>query len=245
MAKVNELDDIKQQALLLFIQLRESKFGKTKKEKIEEIAKRIHKPYKTIDTWIRKYLKDYEIFLSEIVDKKTLKVLDFEGLTEKESKYVSARICGYSKKEALVYAGYSCNTKAADIEKRPKIQTIMLELRNNLREDVKLSATAIVNRLSDIADKSIKGIKYTEVEHHKEDNPDGGKEYINKKTKVVVSPAAAVSALSTISKMLGYDASLEHSVDNELIDAQTKIAQLKAERIEKTLNQEDQVKVLK
>ncbi|WP_211492936.1 MULTISPECIES: terminase small subunit [unclassified Fusobacterium] len=245
MLKVSELEGTKQQALLLFIQLRESKFGKTKKAKIEEIAKRIHKPYKTIDTWIRKYLKNFEEYLSEIVDKKTLKVLDFKGLTEKESKYVSARICGYSKKDALLYAGYSNKTKAADIEKRPKIQALMVELRNNLKEDVKLSASVVINRLSDIADKSMQGIEYTEIEEHDEVNPDGIKKYTKKNKKIVVSPAAAVSALGTISKMLGYDTALELDVTSKTKELNDKLTELKAKSLEKELENKEEVKVLK
>lgn len=193
------------EVLELWTQLNNAKFGKTKKDKYREIASRTKKSENTIISWIRRYYEDYINFLEEIKQEKYAKICNFEGLTEMRTKYVMYRSFGFSKEEAKKEAGFSEKTKAADLERDPKIKGIMEQLQEQLREDTKIGAQAIINRLSDISYKAENGVEYTETEYHDETNPDGRKIYKKATKRKIYSFPAAVSALQNITKMLGYD----------------------------------------
>lgn len=224
------------EALSLYIQLEKSNFGKTKKDKYREIAIRQKKSENTIISWVRRYLDDYIKYLEEIKQEKYAKICNFEGLTEIQSKYIMFRMYGFSKEEAKSNAGYSENTKAADIERHPKVKAIMEQLREELRDDTKLGAKSIANRLWDISLKAENGVEYTETEYHDETNPEGRKIYKKATRKKVYSFPAAVSALQGINKMLGYEFLGElKSKPTSLEEIEIRIAELKEQKLKKEL----------
>ena len=172
--KIENLDKQKLQVLGLYLQLESIKFGKTKKEKYREIAKRLKIAENTINTWVRRYYEDYLVYLQEAKElEENSKISNFEGLTEKQSIYIIARLHGNSPEKAKELAGYSPKTKAADIEKNPKVRRVMAQLREELKDDVKLSARSVINKLVEVSEKAEHGIEYTETEYHDETNPDG------------------------------------------------------------------------
>lgn len=222
------------EVLDLWIQLNNANFGKNKKEKYREIAFRTKKPENTIISWIRRYYEDYIKYLEEIKQEKNAKICNFEGLTEMRTKYVMLRSFGFSPKEAKKEAGFSDKTKAADLERDPKIKGIMETLQEQLREDIKLGAVNIANRLYDISVKAEHGVEYTETEYHDETNPDGRKIYKKATKKKIYSFTAAVSALQGINKMLGYDLAAElKNKPNSLQEVELRIAELKEQRLRK------------
>ena len=180
-------------ALFLYSQLLAVRFGKTKKDKYQEIAKRMKKSEYTVKTWINKYFEKYQEYVSEIISQKDLKRLNLEGLTEKQTKYVTARLNGKSAEEAKIIAGYSEKTKG--------VALTMAALREELIEDTKLGARAILNELKDIKHRAKEGVKI--VEYIDEVNPDG--KLVRKHIKEVKSFAAEMAAVREINKMLGYD----------------------------------------
>lgn len=175
------------------------------------------------------------------------KISNFEGLTEKQSIYIIARLHGNSPEKAKELAGYSPKTKAADIEKNPKVRRVMAQLREELKDDVKLSARSVINKLVEVSEKAEHGIEYTETEYHDETNPDGRKVYKNAKKKVEISISAAVNGWTNIAKLLGYDSKLEAKHELNTVElAQQRLAELKAKKLEKELKDDDnQPKVLK
>jgi hypothetical protein len=224
------------EVLELWTQLNNAKFGKTKKDKYREIASRTKKSENTIISWIRRYYEDYINFLEEIKQEKYAKICNFEGLTEMRTKYVMYRSFGFSKEEAKKEAGFSEKTKAADLEKDPKIKGIMEQLQEQLREDTKIGAQAIINRLSDISYKAENGVEYTETEYHDETNPDGRKIYKKATKRKIYSFPAAVSALQNITKMLGYDLMAElKNKPTALQEVELRIAELKEQQLKKEL----------
>lgn len=224
------------EVLELWTQLNNAKFGKTKKDKYREIASRTKKSENTIISWIRRYYEDYINFLEEIKQEKYAKICNFEGLTEMRTKYVMYRSFGFSKEEAKKEAGFSEKTKAADLERDPKIKGIMEQLQEQLREDTKIGAQAIINRLSDISYKAENGVEYTETEYHDETNPDGRKIYKKATKRKIYSFPAAVSALQNITKMLGYDLMAElKNKPTALQKVELRIAELKEQQLKKEL----------
>lgn len=224
------------EVLELWTQLNNAKFGKTKKDKYREIASRVKKSENTIISWIRRYYEDYINYLEEIKQEKYAKICNFEGLTEMRTKYVMYRSFGFSKEEAKKEAGFSDKTKAADLERDPKIKGIMEQLQEDLREDVKVGAVNIVNRLYDLSLKAENGVEYTETEYHDETNPDGKKIYKKATRKKVYSFPAAVSALQNINKMLGYDFATElKSKPTAVQEVELRIAELKEKQLKKEL----------
>lgn len=227
-------------ALDLWIQLNNSNFGKTKKDKYREIASRLKKSENTIISWIRRYYDDYIKYLEEIKTEKNAKICNFEGLTEMRTRYVMFRSFGFSKEEAKKEAGFSEKTKAADLEKDPKIKGIMEQLQEQLRDDTKLSAINIVNRLYDLSLKAENGVEYTETEYHDETNPDGRKIYKKATRKKVYSLPAAVTALQNINKMLGYDLATELKNKPDAIkEIELRIAELKEQKLKKELGEKN------
>lgn len=121
-------------------------------------------------------------------------------MTEKQTKYVMFRMCGFSKEEAKLEAGYSEKTKAANIEKNPKIIGTLVELREKLKDDVRYGVMANLNALVTIRDEGIKGVE--RVEYTDSSTPDG-----HSIIKTVVKEKqfiASATATRIINEMLGY-----------------------------------------
>ena len=122
------------------------------------------------------------------------------------------------------------------MERDPKIKGIMEQLQEDLREDVKVGAVNIVNRLYDLSLKAENGVEYTETEYHDETNPDGRKIYKKATKKKVYSFPAAVSALQNINKMLGYDLATElKNKPTAIQEVEQRIAELKEQQLKKEL----------
>ncbi len=186
--------------LELYVQLEITKFSTKKKNLYSEIQKRTKYNLNTITSWIRRYLEKYKEIRKEIQEEKNAKISNFEGLTEKQTKYVMFRMCGFSKEEAKLEAGYSEKTKAANIEKNPKIIGTIVELREKLKDDVKYGVMANLNALVTIRDEGIKGVE--RVEYTDSSTPDG-----HSIIKTVVKEKqfiASATATRIINEMLGY-----------------------------------------
>lgn len=202
---IERLDKEKLEILYLYQQLETSKFGKTKKSKYEEIVKRTKKNINTVKSWIDRYYKPYKKYLEEIETEENAKICNMEGLTQKQTTYIIARMNGFETQEAKEMAGYSVNTKAADIEKNPKVLNKMELLREKLFDDTKLGAEVIANRLAEIMKLGEEGIEITETEYHDETNPDGRRVYKTARKKTIHNLAASTSAARLIADMLGYN----------------------------------------
>ena len=186
--------------LELYVQLEITKFSTKKKNLYSEIQKRTKYNLNTITSWIRRYLEKYKEIRKEIQEEKNAKISNFEGLTEKQTKYVMFRMCGFSKEEAKLEAGYSEKTKAANIEKNPKIIGTIVELREKLKDDVRYGVMANLNALVTIRDEGIKGVE--RVEYTDSSTPDGHsiiKTVIKEKQFI-----ASATATRIINEMLGY-----------------------------------------
>ena len=186
--------------LELYVQLEITKFSTKKKNLYSEIQKRTKYNLNTITSWIRRYLEKYKEIRKEIQEEKNAKISNFEGLTEKQTKYVMFRMCGFSKEEAKLEAGYSEKTKAANIEKNPKIIVTLVELREKLKDDVRYGVMANLNALVTIRDEGIKGVE--RVEYTDSSTPDG-----HSIIKTVVKEKqfiASATATRIINEMLGY-----------------------------------------
>ena len=186
--------------LELYVQLEITKFSTKKKNLYSEIQKRTKYNLNTITSWIRRYLEKYKEIRKEIQEEKNAKISNFEGLTEKQTKYVMFRMCGFSKEEAKLEAGYSEKTKAANIEKNPKIIGTLVELREKLKDDVRYGVMANLNALVTIRDEGIKGVE--RVEYTDSSTPDG-----HSIIKAVVKEKqfiASATATRIINEMLGY-----------------------------------------
>ena len=186
--------------LELYVQLEITKFSTKKKNLYSEIQKRTKYNLNTITSWIRRYLEKYKEIRKEIQEEKNAKISNFEGLTEKQTKYVMFRMCGFSKEEAKLEAGYSEKTKAANIEKNPKIIGTLVELREKLKDDVRYGVMANLNALVTIRDEGIKGVE--RVEYTDSSTPDG-----HSIIKTVVKEKqfiASATATRIINEMLGY-----------------------------------------
>lgn len=188
------------QVLELYIQLEHTKFGKTKKEKYEEIHRRTKQATNTIISWIHRYLAEYRKIREEIELKKYAKICDFEGLTEKESKYILFRLSGIGKEEAKIKAGYSVKTKAANIERSPKVARTMLALREQLIADTEMGALKIIQEhwatVKEVNNR-VEEVEYVDVV-----SPDGHTiEKAIRKNKPLI---AKTQALREITSMLGF-----------------------------------------
>ena len=186
--------------LELYVQLEITKFSTKKKNLYSEIQKRTKYNLNTITSWIRRYLEKYKEIRKEIQEEKNAKISNFEGLTEKQTKYVMFRMCGFGKEESKTKAGYSEKTKAANIEKNPKIIGTLVELREKLKDDVRYGVMANLNALVPIRDEGIKGVE--RVEYTDSSTPDG-----HSIIKTVVKEKqfiASATATRIINEMLGY-----------------------------------------
>ncbi len=205
MKKIEKLTKEQLSALELYVQLTANKFGKTKKAKYEEIAKRMKLSVNTITAWIYRHEVHYREFIAEIVEKKNAIKCTFEGLTEKQTAYVKARLEGSGTEEAKKMAGYSEKTKASDLERSKNLSKTIEELREELIVDTKLGAYAQINDLRDIKRRAKEGI--TETEYVEENTPDG------RKTKKVIknkkSLDVEISAVREINNILGYSYATE------------------------------------
>ena len=198
--KKEKFTDKQLKVLELYIQLEITKFSTKKKNLYSEIQKRTKYNLNTITSWIRRYLENYKEIRKEIQEEKNAKISNFEGLTEKQTKYVMYRMCGFSKEEAKLEAGYSEKTKAANIEKNPKIIGTLVELREKLKDDVRYGVMANLNALVTIRDEGIKGVE--RVEYTDSSTPD---EHSIIKTVVKEKQfIASATATRIINEMLGY-----------------------------------------
>ena len=198
--KKEKFTDKQLKVLELYIQLEITKFSTKKKNLYSEIQKRTKYNLNTITSWIRRYLENYKEIRKEIQEEKNAKISNFEGLTEKQTKYVMFRMCGFSKEEAKLEAGYSEKTKAANIEKNPKIIGTLVELREKLKDDIRYGVMANLNALVTIRDEGIKGVE--RVEYTDSSTPDG-----HSIIKTVVKEKqfiASATATRIINEMLGY-----------------------------------------
>jgi len=203
--KIDKLTKDQLAALELYIQLTANKFGKTKKSRYEEIAKRIKLPVNTITAWIYRHEVHYREYIAEIVDEKNAIKCTFDGLTEKQTKYVKARLEGNGTEEAKKVAGYSEKTKTYDVERSRNLTQTIEKLRMELITDTKLGAYAQINDLRDIKRRAKEGV--TETEYVEESTPKG------KSTKKVVknkkSLDTEISAIREINNILGYSYAAE------------------------------------
>lgn len=213
---MNNLDKEKVHALHMYLVLEKNKTFKTKKARYKEIAKRLKKSENTITSWVRRYLDDYKKYLTEIEIKINSKICNFEGLTEKQTKYVIARLNGKNTEEAKEEAGYSANTKAADIEKHPGVKAKLNLLREKLFEDSKLGAEAIANNLQEIAIIGKQGIQITETIYEESNSQKFGRTTTKQvRQKREYNLAAATAANKALNDMLGYNWKEEQKVLKE------------------------------
>ncbi|MDD7411297.1 hypothetical protein [Fusobacterium gastrosuis] len=200
---MNRKDKFKEEhieVLELYIELEITKFSRKKKDIYAEIQKRTKKNLNTIISWIQRYLKEYKEIRKEIIEQKNAKICNFKGLTEKQTKYILLRMSGIGQEEAKIQAGYSEKTKAANIERSPKVATKLLELREKLFNDARFGAMASLNYLDKVKNKSYDG--YDVVEYIDESSPDG--HTISKKVKQEKNYIAGVAAQREINSILGY-----------------------------------------
>lgn len=205
---MNKSENFKEEQLIvleLYIKLEATKFSTKKKDLYDEIQRKTKYNRNTIISWIKRYLAEYKEIRKEISEKQNKKICNFEGLTEKQTNYVICRMSGISKEEAKEKAGYSDKTKAANIEKSPKVATKIAELREILFQDTELGMLSIANRLNKILNDSINGIEI--VEYIEEVGPEGT--MTTKKVRKDKQLLAGVAAARELNSMLGYKATDE------------------------------------
>ena len=205
---MNKSENFKEEQLIvleLYIKLETTKFSTKKKDLYDEIQRKTKYNKNTIISWIKRYLAEYKEIRKEISEKQNKKICNFEGLTEKQTNYVICRMSGISKEEAKEKAGYSDKTKAANIEKSPKVATKIAELREILFQDTELGMLSIANRLNKILNDSINGVEI--VEYIEEVGPEGTT--TTKKKRKDKQLLAGVAAARELNSMLGYKATDE------------------------------------
>ena len=205
---MNKSENFKEEQLIvleLYIKLEATKFSTKKKDLYDEIQRKTKYNRNTIISWIKRYLTEYKEIRKEISEKQNKKICNFEGLTEKQTNYVIHRMSGFSKEEAKEKAGYSDKTKAANIEKSPKVATKIAELREILFQDTELGMLSIANRLNKILNDSINGVEI--VEYIEEVGPEGTT--TTKKKRKDKQLLAGVAAARELNSMLGYKATDE------------------------------------
>lgn len=200
MSKLDNFNEKQLKVLEIYVELELIKFSRKKKDIYEEIQKRTKYNKNTIISWINRYLTQYKEIRAEVVEKRNSKICNFEGLTEKQTKYVIYRMSGIGKEEAKIKAGYSENTKAANIEKSPKITTKITELREILFQDTELGILSIATRLNKILNSAIDGVDI--VEYIDESSPDG--HTVSKRVRKDKPLLAGVAAARELNSMLGY-----------------------------------------
>lgn len=200
MSKLDNFNEKQLKVLEIYVELELIKFSRKKKDIYEEIQKRTKYNKNTIISWINRYLTQYKEIRAEVVEKRNSKICNFEGLTEKQTKYVIYRMSGIGKEEAKIKAGYSENTKAANIEKSPKIVTKITELREILFQDTELGILSIATRLNKILNSAIDGVDI--VEYIDESSPDG--HTVSKRVRKDKPLLAGVAAARELNSMLGY-----------------------------------------
>lgn len=229
---IEKLDKEKLGVLHLYLQLERAKFGKTKKKRYEEIAIRTKKELNTIKSWIDRYYADYLLCLTELEKEENAVICNLDGLTTKQTAYVVARMTGYSTQEAKDMAGYSETTKAADIEKHPKVQKTMAVLRERLFEDTKLGAEQILNDLKEIAVLGRDGIEVVETNYHDESNATLGRIVAKSvKKRKYHNLSASQAALREIRQMLGYDYIAEEKLNKLPVPPGTPAASKDGKRV--------------
>lgn len=205
---MNKSENFKEEQLIvleLYIKLETTKFSTKKKDLYDEIQRKTKYNRNTIISWIKRYLAEYKEIRKEISEKQNKKICNFEGLTEKQTNYVICRMSGISKEEAKEKAGYSNKTKAANIEKSPKVATKIAELREILFQDTELGMLSIANKLNKILNDSINGVEI--VEYIEEVGPEGTT--TTKKKRKDKQLLAGVAAARELNSMLGYKATDE------------------------------------
>lgn len=205
---MNKSENFKEEQLIvleLYIKLEATKFSTKKKDLYDEIQRKTKYNRNTIISWIKRYFAEYKEIRKEISEKQNKKICNFEGLTEKQTNYVICRMSGISKEEAKEKAGYSDKTKAANIEKSPKVATKIAELREILFQDTELGMLSIANRLNKILNDSINGVEI--VEYIEEVGPEGTT--TTKKKRKDKQLLAGVAAARELNSMLGYKATDE------------------------------------
>lgn len=205
---MNKSENFKEEQLIvleLYIKLEATKFSTKKKDLYDEIQRKTKYNRNTIISWVKRYLAEYKEIRKEISEKQNKKICNFEGLTEKQTNYVICRMSGISKEEAKEKAGYSDKTKAANIEKSPKVATKIAELREILFQDTELGMLSIANRLNKILNDSINGVEI--VEYIEEVGPEGTT--TTKKKRKDKQLLAGVAAARELNSMLGYKATDE------------------------------------
>lgn len=205
---MNKSENFKEEQLIvleLYIKLETTKFSTKKKDLYDEIQRKTKYNKNTIISWVNRYLAEYKEIRKEISEKQNKKICNFEGLTEKQTNYVICRMSGFSKEEAKEKAGYSDKTKAANIEKSPKVATKIAELRVILFQDTELGMLSIANRLNKILNDSINGVEI--VEYIEEVGPEGTT--TTKKKRKDKQLLAGVAAARELNSMLGYKATDE------------------------------------
>lgn len=200
MKNIDKFTETQLKVLELFEELQLIKFSKKKKDIYEEIQKRMKLNKNTIISWINRYYSEYIQVKKEITEEKNAKLCNFEGLTEKQTKYVILRMHGISKEKAKLEAGYSETTKAANIERSPKLMTKMTELREALFLDTELGAYSIVVKLTKIMKDAVDGTEVVEVIN--ESGPDGQK--VTRRVRREKPHLAGVAAARELNSMLGY-----------------------------------------
>ncbi|MGL5277517.1 MAG: hypothetical protein ACRC8M_00345 [Cetobacterium sp.] len=206
MSSVEKLTDNQLKVLFVYEEMDLSKTPKTKTERYKLIGTQLGVPQATVRTWVTRYYENYLNFKKELpkkTQKKNSKKLNLEGLTELELKYLKARLCGFSKDEAKDQAGYSENTKAADIEKQPNLAKTLEEIRKEFLIDERYGIEAIV--------EEIKRVKARAEEYKAEDATtqsfvtSDGKKVVRtiRKTNMFHIELAAMKLITSI---FGYDA---------------------------------------
>ena len=200
---MSKTDNFKEEQLVvleLYIKLEITKFSTKKKDLYDEIQRKTKYNKNTIISWINRYLVKYKEIRAEIVEKQNAKICNFEGLTEKQTKYVIYRMSGIGKEEAKIKAGYSEKTKTANIERSPKIATKITELREILFQDTELGILSIATRLNKILNSAIDGVDI--IEYIDESSPDG--HTVSKRVRKDKPLLAGVAAARELNSMLGY-----------------------------------------
>ena len=193
MSKSDNFNEKQLKVLEIYVELELIKFSKKKKDFYDEIQKRTKYNKNTIISWINRYLVKYK-------EKQNAKICNFEGLTEKQTKYVIYRMSGIGKEEAKEKAGYSEKTKAANIERSPKVATKITELREILFQDTQLGILSIATRLNKILNSAIEGVDI--IEYIDESSPDG--HTVSKRVRKDKPLLAGVAAARELNSMLGY-----------------------------------------
>ena len=188
-------------------------YGKNKKEKLKETARRLKRSWHTVRTWVDRWYDKWVEALGESLNQENSKKLSFgaltkkfilDGYTEKQAKYIIARMSGMGKKESAIYAGYSEKTAsvaAAKLENNPKVQSAIKDIREELKHDTKYSFSNLLNEFHDNAMKAKNGVTVSEYE---EKNGADGLE-TKKKVSKIISFQASNQALSAIKDMMGYN----------------------------------------